>query len=104
MAVDRLGGGRAVVAGQQGDVLHGDAGRGQDGHEGVPHLPRYPVFAEACLLGDYPECADHVVGGQGGADPGGEDQAVVLPEFTGPQPVSGLKRVVLPQRLGASLR
>ncbi len=52
VTVDRLSRGRPVVFGQQGDILHGNAVRGQDRHEGVHHLPGRPVLTEACSLGD----------------------------------------------------
>jgi hypothetical protein len=82
VAVDRLCGGRPIVTDQLGDVLYGHAVGGHDRHEGVPELSRRPVLAETCLLGDYPERADDVVRAQRRADPGREDQAVLLPEFT----------------------
>lgn len=40
VAVHRLGRGGAIVSGQQGDALYGDAIRGQDRYEGVPPLSR----------------------------------------------------------------
>jgi hypothetical protein len=73
VAVDRFCGRRTIVPSQQRDTLHGNAVRGQDRHEGVSHLPRHPVLAEACHLGDQAECADHVVRLQWRADRGRED-------------------------------
>ena len=104
MAVDRLGGSRTLVSGEQGDAFHGNAVGGQDQYEGVPHLPGHPVLAEACLLGDDAERADHVVRGQRRADPGGEDQAVLLPQLASRQPIPLLLLHVLAERFHAPVR
>src|SRR5690242_3614569 len=54
------------------------------------------------LPGDHPERADHVVRRQGRTDPGGEDQAVLLPELTSPQPLLLPLLHVLSQRFHAA--
>src|SRR5271167_123929 len=68
VAVDRLGRSRAFMTGEQRDALDWNAVGGQHRYEGVSHLPGHPVLAEARLLGDYAERADHVVRRQGRTD------------------------------------
>jgi hypothetical protein len=49
----------------------------------MAHLPRHPVGAETCGLGDLPELAEHVVTIKGRANGRSEDKAVILPENSG---------------------
>jgi hypothetical protein len=63
-----------------------------------------PILAEACLLGDQPECTDYIVRGQQRAHPGREDEAMLLPESPGQQAVPLLLLHLLSQRFDAALR
>lgn len=96
--VDQLCGGGAVMASEQCDALDGNAVGGQNRHERVPHLPRCPIPAQRGLLGGCPERAGHIVGAQRCTDRRGEDQAVVLPQRPGSQPILRLELPVLPER------
>jgi hypothetical protein len=62
------------------------------------------IPAEACLLGDQPECTDYVVRGQQRAHPGREDEAMLLPESPGQQAVPLLLLHLLSQRCGCPVR
>ncbi|HZI75422.1 MAG TPA: hypothetical protein VFD73_15660 [Gemmatimonadales bacterium] len=70
----------------------------------MPELPGRPVLTQASLLGDQAERADDIVRAQRRADPGREDQAVLLPQVTGHVPVSFLLLPLLAQRLHATPR
>ncbi len=65
----------------------------------MAHLPRHPVGTETCRLGNPPELTAHVVVIKRRTDIGSEDQAVILPERTGQQPVLGLAVEMPTERL-----
>ena len=64
----------------------------------MAHLPRHPIGTQTCRLGDLPELAEHVVTIKGRADSRGEDQAMILPENSGEQPIIGLAVEMLLKR------
>jgi hypothetical protein len=70
----------------------------------VAQVTRCPSRAEARGLGDFAKLTSDVCRVWRSADSRDEDQAVILPEGTGRQPVLHLPLTVLPERLDGRLR
>jgi hypothetical protein len=104
LPIDRLGSHDVLVPHEVGDVLQRHSVGAEQGHERVPQFPRHPVGTEARCLSDLPELPQHVVTIEWPADRCREDQAVILPQRSGFEPVSSLTLVVLAERLHGQLR